>query len=143
MPINHKTSESRNIFFPPCWYRSRRQGWPSNWSASAMRGAKSDGRRRANGIVVERRRIAMRGASSGRGAVMISSVVRSGDERWVREWVSRQTFGAWWRCAEKVGDSRARLRRRGTGQWERERGGRGENSGREHRKAYCWDGSFM
>jgi hypothetical protein len=53
-----------------------------------MRGARSDGKRRANEILVERRRAAMRGASSGRREVMISSVIGSGGERWVIEWVS-------------------------------------------------------
>jgi hypothetical protein len=67
-----------------------------------MRGAKSDGKRRANGIVVERRRAAIRGASSGRGEVMIKSVVGSGGERWVKEWVSMGLVGmrqAWTCCA--------------------------------------------
>jgi len=85
LPMNHKKSESRNIIFPPCAYRARRQGCDSNWASSAMRGAKSDGSKRAKGILVERRRAAMRGASSGRGAVIISSRAGSGGERWVNE----------------------------------------------------------
>ena len=102
LPMNQRKSESRNIIFPPCSYRARRQGWSSKWSASAMRGAKSDGNKRAKGILVDRRRAAMRGASSGRGAVIMRSMAGSGGDRWVKEWVSIGFVGtrqAWICCA--------------------------------------------
>jgi hypothetical protein len=43
-----------------------------------MRGDKSEGRRIAKGIVVVRRRAAMRGASSARGIVRTNSVLEDG-----------------------------------------------------------------
>jgi hypothetical protein len=50
-----------------------------------MRGASSAGKRTANGIDVDSRRAASRGASSGGGTVMTSDVSAAGGERWVNE----------------------------------------------------------
>ncbi len=58
-----------------------------------MRGAKSEGKRRAKGIVVARRRAAMRGTSSARGMVRTNSVLGEGGLRWVNEWTSMGLVG--------------------------------------------------
>ena len=58
-----------------------------------MRGANSEGRRTAKGMVVESRRAAMRGASSGGGTEMMRSMSGAGAERWVIECVSMGLVG--------------------------------------------------
>ena len=58
-----------------------------------MRGAKSEGTRIAKGIVVVSRRAAIRGASSARGIVIMSSVSGGGGVLWVNEWTSMGLVG--------------------------------------------------
>ena len=85
LPRIQRWSLSKNIIFPAALYCSWRSGCPGNWLASAMRGAKSEGKRSANGMRVARRRAAMRGASSARGIAKTNSVLGGGGWRWVKE----------------------------------------------------------
>ncbi len=48
LPRIQRWSLSKNIIFPAALYCSWRSGCPVNWLASAMRGAKSEGKRSAN-----------------------------------------------------------------------------------------------
>ncbi len=93
LPMNHIWSESRNRSLPPCSYCVVMSGWSSKWPESAMRGARSEGNKTANGIAVERSRAAMRGAPSGGGTATTRDVSRGGGLRCVRECVSMGLVG--------------------------------------------------